>query len=205
MDFLDQHPVLITFICNAIFNGLFYTWLKMQVNRDKEKVKYEIQRKYMHVEIQTRNLLDIYPKLYRLVLEAGKLYIFADVISKKINEISADNKEQYLNEAKSIIQDARDLMLGEDLGLNEINVFTQYYELSSLFISDEINEIIMEIKQLFMDLYYLVKKEIANNKYQKYSYKQIMELKEQINTLLSGLDTMKYKLSRKMNAELNPY
>lgn len=37
---------------------------QIEINAAAERIKFEIQKKYLLTEIQTRNLLEIYPKLY---------------------------------------------------------------------------------------------------------------------------------------------
>ncbi len=57
-------PALIASISTFISNYYLYKRAKIKINNQAEKIKYEMQRKYLFMEMRTTQLFKIYPELF---------------------------------------------------------------------------------------------------------------------------------------------
>lgn len=207
-----EHPLLTNGVMIAI-GGLFLTFLgtrqnkkaQIEINSAAEKIKFEIQRKYLLTEIQTRNLLEIYPKLYDSLLEAvSPLAGYFNTIITKVTRIQKENKEPEFHQLKSLIENYFELSFG-NLDFKELTIFNNYHASSTLFISESSNEIIKEMKRNLMILFGVVNDHIITKKYLQYDSKKILEILNKVSIALTALEQDRDHLARQMNKELNPY
>lgn len=149
-----EHPLLTNGVMIAI-GGFFLTFLgarqnkkaQIEINSAAEKIKFEIQRKYLLTEIQTRNLLEIYPKLYDTVLDAvSPLAGYFNTIVTKVTRIQKEGKEPEFYQLKSLLENYFEPSFG-NLDFKELTIFNNYHASSALFISENSNEIIKEMKR----------------------------------------------------------
>ena len=174
---------------------------KIAINKEAEKIKYEMQKKYHHLELKTRSLVDIYPKIYLSLSYAGCWATFFNMINKKIGELSEQQKRVYI---KHVIEEIYLLNLQTDptLGLKTIGEFVDYYDSSFLFIPDNIDKIIIEARKSLVSLHELTKNEFASGRYKKYSYEEIVNLLSRASIIIDSLLQHKSKLKELMNKEL---
>lgn len=207
-----EHPLLTNGVIIAI-GGLFLTFLgtrqnkkaQIEINSAAEKIKFEIQRKYLLTEIQTRNLLEIYPKLYDSLLEAvSPLAGYFNTIITKVTRIQEENKEPEFHQLKSLIENYFELSFG-NLDFKELTIFNNCHASSTLFISESSNEIIKEMKRNLMILFGVVNDHIITKKYLQYDSKKILEFLNKVSIALTALEQDRDHLARQMNKELNPY
>lgn len=210
----ENHQFVVTIITSVIasvvtgilYNFLLYKWAQISINKEAEKIKHEMQRRYLYIEIKTKNLLEIYPKLYRLLREAGSLIVIFDVINKKIKELPSEKQNQQTETIKLLIKAGFD-QFNEDnpLGLRNIVSFANCYEESLLFISEEIDTLAKQSKDLLMDLYRLAKDEIASNAFQQYSQDQLIDLIKRANIIIEKLTINKNNIAKQMKKEFDPF
>jgi hypothetical protein len=194
-------------VVSAMVSSIWKYWSQKKLKEEAEKISYEMKRKYMHLEIKTKNLQGIYPELYKKLIRAGSLFIFFDIVIRKHKEISSAflDEKQKLSKLHSIIELYFNETIGEDLGLGSIKQFTDYYESDSLvFISNQVDQMIIIEKKLLLDLFHLVKNEIANDQYKQYSYQECLDLLNRAEAINNKLIENKYKIARQMNSEFDP-
>jgi len=207
---MERHQYLTTIVISVVSSLLttfvwkfwLYKNVEIKINTEVEKTKYEMQRKYFNMEIKAKNLLEIYPKLFGLIKEAGSLIVIFFTINKKISESSKDESSLRL-----LIKDEFENFIESEgfLGLEKIIVFSDYYEAKSLFISDSVSEITKNIKKLLMELYCLAKNEIFNGKYQEYNKDKLMDLMKSAEDIIDKINGSKDKMQRQMNVELKVF
>ncbi len=203
LNFIKQRKHIIsTILTSGIVSAIFNMWSQIKINRESEKIKYEIKRKYFHMEIKTRNLLEIYPKLYLLIRESAAICVIFDIINKKIS----NNQNMTENELKALIKEYLDKFISDypEFGLKEIHTLVNYYESSFLFISSDVDNIINNIKEKFMELINLTRREFISNKYQKYTYNDCLNIINRAFIIRDQLLKYKLILAKQMNKELDP-
>jgi hypothetical protein len=153
-----------------------------------------MRRAFFYVEIKTKNLLEIYPELYQLLREAGALVVVFDAIDKRM--VGHEEK------VKGIIED---YFVEVDLlkVLKKIGVFKDYCEKKSIFISEAVDEKAQLAMTLLMNLHYLVRNEVANNKYQGYTADQCVDLVIRAKQITNLLIEAKENMKKTMCAELD--
>ncbi len=190
----------------VICNYLLYKRAVILINKEAEKIKFEMQRNYLHLQIRTKNLYEIYPKLYQLLREAGSLYIIFETINRKIIEKQANDTLITAEDLRNLIRMCLERIDDADnfLGLNNIASFHNYHEESALFISSEVDKYANEAREHQMDLYRLVKNEIYTDQYSSYSYEQLMNIINRASFIMPQLKECKKAMSKQMNKELDP-
>lgn len=192
-------------LITVLTNYYLHKRSQIKINEEAEKIKYEMQRKYLQFQIKTKNLLETYPKMYQLMRESGSLVVVFDTINKKIDEIPLEKR----NDIK-VIKPLLSMYLGifiethKNFGLESIRKFADYIEASSLFTSKQVDELANQAKQSLMSLYYIVKNEIIDDKYLEYDEKQLSDLLKRANDIKDTLSEIKNQLQKQMYQELNP-
>ena len=88
---------------------------KIEINKEAEKIKFEIQRKYLLTEIRTRNLLEVYPKLHDSVHAAAGPYVtYFITIFRKIEELKSSGKEPNRDQLLQVFEDYISVIFSKD-------------------------------------------------------------------------------------------
>jgi len=211
LNFLE-HPLLTNGIMIAL-GGAILTFLvnrqnkkaQIEINSAAEKVKFEIQRKYLLTEIQTRNLIKIYPKLYDTLLGAASpIAGYFNTILTKVREIQNQGKELESHQLQSLIENYLEPSFG-NMDFKELSIFNNYHASSALFISESSNEIIKKIKLNLLHLFGIINNYVITKKYLEYDSKKNLEIFDKVSIALTALEQDRDILARQMNKELNPY
>lgn len=179
----------------------------IKINQATEHAKFEIQRAHLLAETRTRHLLEIYPKLNSVVhAAAGPFVTYFTVISDQIEKLRSQNKEPDDKQIQQLFADYLNLVLSPDgfLDDNAILTFNNALADAKLFISEEVDSIAEEMKTEIIKLYRLIRCEIENGTYRKYSKEQLLELLDKANLSVSSLGQNKDHLARRMNKDLTP-
>jgi hypothetical protein len=201
LDYMEQHQFITTIFISGGVSVLFNLLAQIKINKEAEKAKYEMQRKYMHTAVKTKNLLVIYPKLYELMLEAGGIVNVIDVINKKEKQLVNNPPEL----KKVIIEFINEFIDRDDTyGLNNIVNFVNYYEKSLLFISGDITKIVQEQKTQFHELYIIVKDVLTDSNYKEFDIDKIIALIRKADPIIVNINELKNKMQKQMHKELHP-
>ena len=128
-------------------------------------------------------------------------------INDRIEEIKITGKVPSEIQLREFIDDYFSGIFGEDplqLKINNVGIFNNLLASSGLFISDEVNTILIDMKKEIMNLFRLIRKEIANSAYYGYNKEQLFDLIDKANISVSSLEQDKEHLARRMNRELSP-
>ena len=159
--YIDLLPIICPALSFLVTNWA-YRRNTIKVNNEAERIKYEMRRRYMHLEIKAKNLLEIYPKLNQLIREAGIIVIFFNVLRKRTLESS-----ESIN-LKNEFETCLNMTFKKDdtYGLKRIARLSNYCKASSLFISTKVDQQVQKIKRNLMNLHQLLQK-ISNEEYNK--------------------------------------
>lgn len=181
---------------------------QIEIDREGKKIEYEIQRKYMLTEIRIRHLLEIYPKLHDAVhLAASPFTSYFATILDQIDLIKGQGGEPTTSQILQFIEVYFIDIFNEDrlnLKIEHVNELNNTLVSSSLFISEEVREIVLEMKNEIMNLFRLVRHEIASGKVNDFNHEQLINLLDRAAKSLSSLNQNKDHLAIKMNKELDP-
>jgi len=171
---------------------------QIQINEKAEKIKHDLQCKYLQEEIKIKNLLGIYSRLYQLIRENGNLIVLFDAVNKKTINLQPNLIKGLI---KSYFIEYKQIDLSSEL--KNILAIVEHSESSFLFISSSVQRMIQDLKKLHLQLYSLVKDEIINNKFQSYTEEQCFDLLNRANLIIKNIVDNKNRVKEQMHQELN--
>lgn len=175
---------------------------QIKINKEAERIKYEMKRQYMYTEIKTRNLLEKYPELYSLMLQAP-WFIPAIIMSvqEKIHERDLSDSE-----IREIIKLGFMAFLEDP---NKQRVLLQKYAdflaENSIFFSPTVYELGVKMREFIGLIRKIIKTEIAVIGFDKYSKAECIALMQRLEEILEEMNQTKDLLMKQVNEELSPY
>ena len=179
----------------------------IKINQATEHAKFEIQRAHLLAEIRTQHLLEIYPKLNSAAhAAAGPFVTYFMTISEQIEKLRSQSKEPDEKQIQQLFADYWNAVSSPNgfVDANAILTFNNALADAKLFISEEVDAIAEEMKTEIMKLLRLIRREIENGTYKKYSKEQLLELLNKAHLSVSFLAQNKDHLARRMNKDLTP-
>jgi len=209
-----EHPLLTNGTVIAVGIAINGWWTRRQskkasieINREAEKIKFEIGRKYLLTEIRTRNVLEIYPKLFDAMLSAVSPSVgYFKAITAKIEQLQQQGAEIELMDLISLLENYLELQFKDgNTRPKELREFHSCHLSSTLYISQESNKIVNDIKGNLMILLKIIEEHVQSGKCRTYDKAKILEFLDSASITASALEQDKDHLGLQMNRELNPY
>ena len=187
----------------TLFNLWRSYWGKIKIEREATRIKDEINRKYFHFEVSAKNLLEIYPKLNRLMLESVYLAGPFGALNKQIKE--SHEKHKINEDWKTYIYLCFESILKDSFfGFKEhIIPFDSFIKSNILFISKKVYKLARNFIMKNKELYELMKEEIAYRESTEYKYEDLINLLDRANAILKDLEEKREELQNQMREELN--
>ena len=207
---MESHQFIAVVIIGILFGsgagGIITLWInrknQIKINKEAERIKYEMKRQYMYTEIKTTNLLEKYPKLYSLMLQAPWL-IPAIILSVQEKICERDLSDFDIKET---------IRLSFTIYLADSNpqriLFQEYADYlaeNSIFFSPTVYELGIKIRELIGSMLKIIKTEIGAIEFDRYSKDECIDLMQRLEDLLGEMNQTKDLIMRQINKELSPY
>lgn len=179
---------------------------QIEIKKAAADIEFEIKYKYVKTEIQTRNLLEIYPKLYKAMLEAVSPYTgyFSTIIDKLIEAQKAGQVVEFIH-FKDLIENYYEPCFGEyDSVVKKLGFYSNYLTTSALFVSSIVMDLATEIKKDSRVLYRFIEDHVRSRKYLKYDAQKLLTLFDEVSLQLASIEHNRTDLIKQMSKELNP-
>lgn len=202
LDYLVKNPVFLT-VVNTIIPLVVGAFVAAYANWKVKQAEKEIAYKYMLLETKIKNLQEIYPKLYTLMLEAASIFAIFDTIN---NRIIRHQEEKGAIEDKELLSSIDDLFPNIEVIIKDYGAFNNYYvSYAGLFISHNVEKCVQEIINIINKLLSIVKNEMYSKRYLAYTHDERLQMIATGKSLLEALSEKRDYLKCTINKELNPY